>query len=734
MIMDNQSILNLIVKMSLNPGILIRNLTVRNFKTLLRGVRSSNPRKLLERVNAKYEITKDIPPSPEFLNPGQPVTKNLQLFMRLKINIFLENTGLKFELPKNNTPKVSIILVLFNKVEYTYQCLETIKANSDLPYEIIIIDNASSDNTSELLDRIKYARIIRNAENIGFLRACNQGAGIANGEWLLFLNNDTQVMPALLSTLLRTTEKTEKCGAVGAKLIFPDGKLQEAGSIIWTDGSCLGYGRGDDPLKPEYSYVREVHYCSGACLFVKKDFFKEVGMFDEQFAPAYYEEADLCMKIREKGYKVIYQPSAILIHYEFGSSSSVSKAIDLQKINKQKFVKKWKNKLETYYSYTPDNIIFSRECHKNRKKRLLIIEDRVPDPCLGSGYPRTHCITEYLSDLGYGITLFPLQFPEKIEPVTYWLQQKGIEIIYGRKNTKINFKKFFKERKNYYDAIWINRPHNMEEVIDIIKRINPAQKVVYDAEALFSVREIMMWELEGVKLSAREKNKMIQEEIKLMSKADVIINVSENEHALVEKYNVDNVRVLGHSYNINPTPTLFDQRKDILFLGSFLTSPSPNEDAVQYFVNKIYPKVYKAINAKFFIVGTNYLDSIKRLESDNIIVTGRVDSLYSYFDKCRVFVVPTRYSAGIPLKLQECLSFGLPAVVTPITANQLGIEGNVVLIGDTADDFADKIIQCYTDNNIWQSLREKGLEYIKKECSPAIYKKKLNDIIGMVTN
>ena len=731
---DIQRILNLLAKILLNPRILINNINIRNLATLLNILRSSNPNKLLERLNAKYEIIKDIPPAPEFVNPGHPMMGILQLFMCQKINIFLENTGLKFEFPENNAPKVSIILVLFNKAEYTYQCLETIKANADLPYEIILIDNASSDKTSELLDRIENANIIRNAENIGFLRACNQGARIANGEWLLFLNNDTQIMPSLLSTLLRTTEKIERCGAVGAKLIFPDGKLQEAGSIIWNDGSCLGYGRGDDPLKPEYSYVREVHYCSGACLFVKKELFKEAGMFDEQFSPAYYDEADICMKIREMGYKVVYQPSAMLIHYEFGSSSSVGKAIDLQTINRQIFVNKWKKQLDAYYSYTPDNIIFSREYHKDKKTRLLIIEDRVPDPCLGSGYPRTHIIIEYLSDLGYGITVFPLQFPEKIEPCTYLLQQKGIEIIYGRKYTKIDFKNFFIERKYYYDAIWMSRPHNMKELIDVIKQINPAQKVIYDAEALFSVREIMMWELEGVRLSDRAKNKMIQEEVDLMSKADVIISVSENERALVEKNNVNNVRVLGHSYNINPTTTLFDQRKGILFVGAFLVSPSPNEDAVKYFVNDIYPKVYQAIGAKLFIVGTNYLDSVKCLEADNIVVTGRVDNLYNYFDKCRVFVVPTRYSAGIPLKLQECLSFGLPAVVTPITANQLGIDENVVLIGNTADDFANKIIQCYTDENRWKSLRENGLKYIENECSPTAYKNNLNDIIGIVTN
>ena len=734
MVKPKISVLKVPVETLLHLKVFFENLTLKNFKTFWRLLRSPNPGQVVEKIKTKYEISKEIGRASESRYPDCATAPILQLFMKRKLKLFLENTGLRFELPENDVPMMSVILVLFNRAEYTYQCLESIKANADVPYEVILVDNASSDDTPELLNRIENATIVRNAENIGFLKACNQGAEIARGKWLLFLNNDTQIMPSLFSCLLQTTEKITGCGAVGAKLIHSDGKLQEAGSIIWKDGSCSGYGRGDDPFKPEYSFLREVPYCSGACLFVKKEIFSEAGMFNERFAPAYYEETDLCMRIRELGYKVVYQPAAVLIHYEFGSSLSVGKALDLQGKNKQVFSDLWTDRLKSLYPYSPENVLFAREYHRHQKTKLLIIEDRVPDPGLGSGYPRSHGIVEYLSDLGYGVTVFPLQLPERLEPCTRLLQQKGVEVFYGHKYKKINFKNFFRERKNYYDAVWVSRPHNMKEVIDVIRELHPAQKVIYDAEALFSLRDIMMAELEGAKLSEREKNKMIREEIDLMKRADVVVNVSEYERAVLKKYQVDHVEVLGHSYHAHPTTTPFDRRKDILFLGSFLVSPSPNEDAVHYFINQIYPKVLQATGAKFFIVGTNYLDSIRKLKSDHIIVTGRVDSLYPYFDKCRVFAVPTRYAAGIPWKLQESLSFGLPAVVTPLIADQLGVSEEIVSIGENTDDFTDKMIHCYTDRNRWHALRQKGLEYIEKECSPTAYKKHLNDIIRGTTD
>lgn len=653
----------------------------------------------------------------------------LHAFLDLKLKAFLANSRACVCLPKTGQPAVSIVIALYNKAAYTLACLESLMAHADVPCELILIDNGSTDETPELLSRVANATVIRNASNLGFLRACNQGAKAAQGKWLLFLNNDTQILPALLSSMLATAKSVPGCGAVGGRLILPDVTLQEAGGIIWRDASCSGYGRGDDPFKPEYSFVREVHYCSGACLLLKKELFERVGMFDECFLPAYYEETDLCMRIREMGFKIIYQPEAIVIHYEFGSAASMKDVVDLQETNKQKFFHKWQNRMDDLCPYSESGLLTCREYTHHKKKRILVIDDRIPEPSLGSGYPRTYNIVDHLGDLGYAVSFFPLQFPERLEPVTRRLQQKGIEVIYGPKDVKLDFEAFFLQRRNYYDAVWISRPHNMMELVDGIRSIAPDLTMIYDAEALFAMREILKLELEGTGVSEEEKRRMIEEETASMRQADLVVTVSHQEAAIIVNYYQGNICVLGHCHYMKPTPLPFEERKDILFVGAFLGSPCPNEDAILYFVRDIYPRVFEATGANLLIVGTNYLESVRNLESDSIRVTGRVDNLYDYYNESRVFIFPHRYAAGIPLKLLECFSHGLPAVVTPLIAGQLGSDEHAVSIGETADEFAGRVIHVYSCRDAWQNFRNQSLQYAQRYCSPTAFRNTLDEMI-----
>lgn len=650
--------------------------------------------------------------------------EQLQLFLQAKAAMFVNSSSV-LQFPFYDKPVVSIIIILFNRVEYTYQCLETILAHADVPYEIILVNNGSIDQTEDLLRKVQNVTVLRNKENAGFLRACNQAARAARGEWILFLNNDTQVTPGMISSLVTTGDSWPDCGAVGGKLIFPDGRLQEAGSIIWQDGSCFGYGRDDDPYLPEYQYVKEVDFCSGACLLVKKTLFQQAGMFRSDYAPAYYEEADLCMKLRQMGYKVVFQPAAVAIHYEFGSSGSMDEAISLQVKNRETFVQHWSTQLQEHSPPAIENCLYAREHGPQKKYRILFIDDRIPVSELGSGFPRSFSILEKLANEGFHLTFFPLQIPEKVEPQTHLLQQKGIEVFFNRKQEKLDFARFYTARKDYYHTVWISRPHNMEEVAGVIKSINPGQRIVYDAEALYAAREILQQEMNGKKLSKREKEEKIHREIRIMSQADTIVTVSDLEKKTISRRGFHNVEVLGHVMEQRATSHRFDQRRDLLFVGGFLTSPSPNEDAIHYFVREVFPLVHRQTGAKLWIVGTNYLSSIKQLASENIFVTDRVGDLTGYYNRCRVFVVPTRYAAGISLKLVESMAHGLPAVTTPLIAKQLGCKRDVVLTGEDASAFAEKVVAAYTDKMLWEQLRTNGLKFVAKHFDPVTFHKRL---------
>jgi len=637
-----------------------------------------------------------------------------------------KNPEARITFKKCKSPEVSIIILTFNKVEYTKSCLESIRANADVSYELILVDNGSEDGTQNYLSLLDNVTIIKNQTNLGFVKGCNQGAEKARADYVLFLNNDTEIKPNSLSSLLNTIRTYPDCGAVGCKLILPNGALQEAGSIIWSDGSTLGYGRGRNPEDPECSYLREVDYCSAACLLVRKDLFKKLGGFDERYEPAYYEDADLCMGIWQLGHKVVFQPDASITHNEF-TSSTVDKAKGLMERNRESFVDKWKTGLQRQFEYSPKNIFLARDSSK--QKRILVIDDRVPTPDQGCGFPRAYAMLEILATLGYKVTFCPVVDTTPYQPFLGNLQQQGLEIMYG----EIDYETFFVSRAGLYDVVVISRPPNMDRMFAYAKQFFPEAALIYDAEALFFIRDELKAKLNG-KEAEREIREIRENEFKLIKLADSIITVSEPERdSICDELPCKrkNVFVWGHPLPLKPTERSFKKRKDILFVGSFLAPDSPNEDAILHFIKDVFPKVRKEVDCDLYVVGAKPPDRIKKLASSNIHIEGFVEDLSKYYDSCRLFVVPHRYSAGIPLKLCEAMSYGLPAVVSGLTAPQLSLtDSKEVMVGRSTEEFAEKVIKLYTDETLWTEVRNNELSYVKKTNDPKALKENLRNIIS----
>ena len=252
------------------------------------------------------------------------------------------------------TPRVSIIIPLFNQVRYTIQCLESIKENTTVSYEIILVDNGSTDQTAYLTNRLKNVTVLTNEKNLGYAHANNQGAQRARGNYLLFLNNDTVVRKRWLDHLLTSIESNETAGAVGPKLIFFNGRLQAAGCGLNYDGRFYGRGEGDLPNRHPYNQRIETVALYGTCLLVKKMLFEEVDGFDESYSPAYHEDIDLCLKIKEKGYSLYYEPRSIVHHKGFTSSRRQDREALLAS-NYQVLYTKWRHFIndphnQTYYN------------------------------------------------------------------------------------------------------------------------------------------------------------------------------------------------------------------------------------------------------------------------------------------------------------------------------------------------------------------------------------------------
>jgi GT2 family glycosyltransferase len=668
--------------------------------------------------------------------PGEWAARRLRARVRAQaaaeLDAFLAS-GARLKLPQADAPDVSILIVLYNQAPLTYRCLRSIAETADLPIEVIMIDNASADRTGELLDRIGGADIVRNAENLHFLRATNQAAERARGGALLLLNNDAVLTPGALRAARETLFSAGDIGAVGGKLILPSGRLQEAGSIVWSDGSCVGYGRDWEPDAPECQFRRQVDYCSGAFLLVRRDLFERLGHLDTRFAPAYYEETDLCLRLREHGYRVIYDPRAEIRHFEFGSSKRSAQAFALMRRNQCLFREIHTAALQRQKSpATPP--LFARDA--NGVSRVLTIDDRVPFQADGSGFPRAASILKQLWEGGFFVTHYPLT-----EPGAAWDKVRAehpleIEFMVGR--GPAHFAEFLEARAGYYDLILISRPRNMARFL-AERAAHPGWfrgvGVIYDAEATFAVRELRRLEIEGVVLSTAEKEARVAAEVDLARHADAVVAVNEAEALTFRLAGIANVHVLGHSLSVEPTEPGFGERRDFLLVGALRDDDSPNVDGLFWFVREVMPRLDAAIGAGYRVrvAGEPGAPALRRLRHDRVELLGRVDDLGPEYGRARVFVGPTRFAAGMPHKLHEAAARGVPIVATELLATQIGWSGGTELLSaDSADDFARQAARLYCDAALWDQLRGAAHDRVGRDCSPADFAQRLAAVIASV--
>src|SRR5690606_6611541 len=288
-------------------------------------------------------------------------------------------------LPTSEQPEVSIVIPIHRKLPYTCACLAALAEHAGpTPFEVIVVDDASPDDSAAVLARVAGLRLLRNERNLGFVGSCNAGAAVARGRWLVFLNNDAMVTAGWLEAKLPTMDQLDGPGLVGARLVYPDGRLQECGGLVFSDGSGWNYGRFGDPSDPRLAWARETDYCSGAAILIENALFRRLGGFDERYAPAYYEDTDLAFKVREAGLKVVVQPAATVIHHEgiTSGTDTSSGTKRYQVINQEKFRERWREALARQPAAgTPvDDLVRRRP-----KGRVLVIDATTPEPDQDSG-------------------------------------------------------------------------------------------------------------------------------------------------------------------------------------------------------------------------------------------------------------------------------------------------------------------------------------------------------------
>ena len=601
------------------------------------------------------------------------------------------------------------------------------ECNSKLSFEIIVSDDNSNIDDYNILEGISQKiKILRSPVNHGFLKNCNFAAAHALGKYLVFLNNDCLPLPGWLDFLIESSESDPAVGLVGSKLLNADGSLQEAGGIIWRDATGWNYGRGQNPLSPEYNYKKEVDYCTGASFCIKKSLWDKMRGFDEYLAPAYYEETDLSFRLRENGYQTIYEPRSVAIHLE-GISNGTDLANGLKKhqvTNKKKFLKRWGRVLEHKHFAPGVHERFARDCSKH-KKHMLFVDHYLPEPDRDAGSKQMLCYLELFNKNKYQITFWS---DNQNYNSIYALQLEniGIEVISSRAGW-IDFSHWIQVNGKYLNVAFLSRPHIAVNYFNEIRRCSNC-RVVYYGHDLHVDRMNLQNALVPGSFAQETVDQVQGMEESCWEKSDVILypSIEEVEH-LRGKYPHRIIDVLpiqsqpDDEIDESITSHGFSSRNGILFVGGF--SHLPNEDAALWFLNEVYHLIEGNLpNLGITIAGNAPTEEIKAKESKQVVVTGRVseEQLQSLYNSAKVIVAPLRIGAGVKGKVVEALRMGVPIVTTSIGVQGLPGYEDAIAVADDPADFAKAVQNLLQDEDIWQRRRDAGLKYYRENFSESV--------------
>ena len=623
-------------------------------------------------------------------------------------------------------PLVSIIIPFHNQFNYTLNCLQYLHTHLDdaVQFEIILIDDKSTVEYD--FSFVKGIRIIRNETNLGFLKSINLGIKESSGEFIYILNNDTEVRKGFLTELINVFRTFPNAGAVGSKLLNADGSLQEAGCAFLKDCNIHQIVSKRQPYYPQVNFIYKVDYCSGcSLLFRKKKDNGELNLFDEQFAPAYFEETDFCFQLKYLQHKdVYYCPFSEVLHYN-GVSYNAAQKNDADKVKQKeelfntnlvKFKNKWQKQIDAIQATTVEARL--EEICGN--KSVVIFCSVIPEYDKDSGSNRLKEIIQAYIEMGYYVLMIKNKTYQNKEPYIEYYERLGVNVFYEHL-LSVTAGKYLEKQLSKPTIAWFYNPDVFEEYYETAQKHLPAATLVFDMVDVHHLRYKRAVELEPENIKFKkqyERYKRIEEDA--AKKADYVITISDFEKKYMGQFcNPEKIITVS---NIHYTKTAierslpFEQREDILFIGS---THAPNIDAIYFLYNEIMPLVWKQLpHLKVNVIG-NVNELIKDVHHPDFILHGYVPDIEAYFLSNKLMVAPLRYGAGVKGKIGQAFEYYLPLVTTSIGAEGMQLtDAENALISDDKEGFANAVIRLYTDKALWlklQSNSEKSLAPFSKE-------------------
>lgn len=630
--------------------------------------------------------------------------------------------------PVAENPDVSIIIPVYNNLIYTLTSILSILQNkSRYSYEILIGDDRSTDATEAVIPSLgRVVRHVRHANNKGFLGNCNVTAKAARGRVFVFLNNDTVTLPFWLDNLVDILDEPN-VGLSGSKLLHGNGSLQEAGGICWSDGSAWNFGRNQDARAPQFNYVKDVDYCSGASIALTRALWEELNGFDRIFTPAYCEDVDLAFRVRATGRRCVYHPHSEVIHHEGRShgTDTASGVKSYQLLNQQKLFARWGHVLRREHFPNGQELLVARDRTRNTP-HILVIDHYVPQWDRDAGSRAMLHTMIFFRSRGFQITFWPDNLHYDATYVRA-LQALGIEVIYSEQY-RDRLGGWLSENRGWVKYILSSRPHITDRYIDQI-RIATDCPIIYCGVDLHWKRLTRQFEISGERTLLAEIAETRQLEERVFARVDCIVYFSKEE--------CDEVAATLHVEKpvVEVPAWCFDDREldaaaahlatvgqrdphHLLFVGGF--AHLPNVDGLIWFAKSVMPALLRQDGRfRLTVVGSNVPDEIMKLASPNISILGYLsdEDLAELYRVCGVSVAPLRFGAGIKGKVIEAFARGLPVVTTPTGVQGVPDASSVAFVCNGAAEFISAVVTAATDQKQSAQKAAAALECVRRRYS-----------------
>lgn len=618
--------------------------------------------------------------------------------------------------PSAEHPRVSIVIPAHGPAAFTRACLRSLLSTETLTaYEVILVVDGTGVGVGDKPDSfedIERVERLRHPEALGFVHACNRGAARARGEFIVFLNNDTIVTDGWLDALVETTREFPRAGIVASRLLFPDGRLQESGSIVHRDASAANCGHGLAADLPRYAHARQVDYASAASLLIRRDLFESLGGFDDAFAPAFYEDTDLAFRVREAGYEVWVQPTSSVIHfggvnYPRDRETGRSPLLDA---NRDRFAKRWASTLESHF--TADVPAARRETRLETGPRVLVVDATTLTPDRDSGSLRMWNLLRVLRRMGACLSYASADRSHPVREVER-LAAIGVQVLAPPHVPSIAA--YLETHGEGFDLCLVSRPGSWAKTAEMLRRACPRARLVYDSVDLHALRRARELELRGESQVSEEE---VRAEARAIATADGVLAVSELEVESILARNPDALcERVTNLHECAPPVAGASERTGMLFVGGF--RHAPNVDAVHWFVSKVLPRVRaRRPDAVLRIVGSELPDSIEALAGEGVEVCGHVEDLRPLYEASRVAIAPLRYGAGVKGKVNQAMAHGVPCVVTSAAAEGIPTaHEREWLLADEPESFAAAVLRLLDDDALWHALSRAGMEHVEAHFS-----------------